>query len=124
MNDSWKNSAKFGCVLGIIGGIVAMIALVICFEPQNDAILTMSLCMLAAVLFFGLAGGFSSTGQWSWRVLMFMCFVTAGIMIGGTMAAYFELWFGAIETVIVVLIAFCALSSSTKHYLERPRDSF
>jgi len=117
------NNSKMGCGLGILGGVICMVGLVLFLEVAQSAIVTMSLYMLAAVLFFALAGAFSRTGQWSWKVLMFMAFVTAGIVLGGTIVGYYDFWFGFIETVIGILIIAVGALGDTKKYLTRPRDA-
>lgn len=117
------SNSKLGCGLGILGGIICMIGLVLYFEAAQSAIVTMSLYMLAAVLFFALAGAFSQTGQWSWNVLMFMAFVTTGIILGGTIAGYYDFWFGFIETIVGILIIAVGALGDTKKFLARPRDA-
>ena len=116
-----SNTIKTGCALGIIGGIVAMIGLVLYLEVDNSAVVTMSVYMLAAVLFFALAGAFSMNSQWSWKVLMFMNFVTLGIIIGGAIADYYNMWWAVVEAVIGILIVIVSVSGETKMWLTEPR---
>ena len=115
-----SNTIKTGCALGIIGGIVAMIGLVLYLEVDNSAVVTMSVYMLAAVLFFALAGAFSMNSQWSWKVLMFMNFVTLGIIIGGAIADYSNMWWAVVEAVIGILIVICSVSGGPKTWLTEP----
>ena len=115
-----SNTIKTGCALGIIGGIVAMIGLVLYLEVDNSAVVTMSVYMLAAVLFFALAGAFSMNSQWSWKVLMFMNFVTLGIIIGGAIADYYNMWWAVVEAVIGILIVIVSVSGETKIWLTEP----
>ncbi|MDD2627168.1 MAG: hypothetical protein PHT00_02910 [Candidatus Methanomethylophilus sp.] len=121
-NIIWKSSAKVGCGLSIIAGIIAMIGLAVYFRPEQGAVLSMAVILLSAALFFGLAGGFTQTAQWSPKVLMFMCFVTAGVIIGGTVAGYYDLWFGGIETVMAILIAACACLKPVRMFITHVQE--
>jgi len=110
-----------GFVFGILGGLVAMFSLVYCYyTPDQFELMNISLSMLSAVLFFAIAGAFTKTGQWSQNILMFMAFVTAGIMVAGTFVDYYPLWFGIIETAIAALIIAVASSTAVKRRLEVP----
>lgn len=99
-----SNTVKAGCVLGLVGGIIAMIGLIFFLKEETYAITTMGVYMLAAVMFFALAGAYSATSQWSWKVLMFMNFLTLGVIIGGAIADYYNAAWAAIEAVIGILI--------------------
>lgn len=115
-----SKTIKAGCAFGLIGGIVAMIGLVLFLKVEENAVVTMGVYMLAAVLFFAIAGAFGKNSQWSWKVLMFMDFVTLGIIIGGTVAGYFDVWWAVIETAIGIIIVAISNSANSRLWLSEP----
>ncbi len=118
-----SKTIKAGCVFGLIGGIVAMIGLVLFFEAEESAVVTMAVYMLVAVLFFAIAGAFGKHSQWSWKVLMFMDFVTLGIVIGGAVAEYFDVWWAVVEAAIGVILVVISNTSGSRTWLSEPRTA-
>ena len=116
----FPGSMKIGMCMGLLGGLVAFFAMAFLLDINNEPLKTMAVCLLVAVLYFALAGGFSKTSQWNQNVLMAYCFITIGVMIGVTIVEYVPLWFGVIELVLGVIALIASLAGGAKTYLNNP----
>ncbi|MDR2845800.1 MAG: hypothetical protein LBV63_00800 [Candidatus Methanoplasma sp.] len=110
-----------GLVLGIAGGFISVAYLAIFFEANVDNALIMGGYLLTAVLFFALAGAFTQNGPWSWNVLLFMTFLTAGAIAALVIGSYVDLYAGAVLVAIDVLIVLDLLFPSAKVWLDGAR---
>ena len=116
----FPGSMKIGMCMGLLGGLVAFFAMAFLFDIDDEPLQTMAICLLVAVLYFALAGGFSKTSQWNQNVLTAYCFITIGVMFGVTIVEYIPLWFGVIELVLGVIALAAGLAGSSKMYLNNP----
>lgn len=119
MKMAFPGSMKCGLAAGILGGLVSFFAMAYTFKPDmEDAIISMGLLLLIAVMFFAIAGGFSKTSQWTQNVLLGFCLLTIGVSAAVLLIGYVPQWFSAIEIVLAVLATACAYLGTTGHYLE------
>ncbi|MCH3978172.1 MAG: hypothetical protein LKJ94_04255 [Candidatus Methanomethylophilus sp.] len=122
-----NSTIKAGQALGIIGGIIAVIGLVLYLDLEGDGAMdslgTAALMLLVMCLSFALAGAFGMHGQWNWNLLMFMNFLTLGVIAGATAAQYFELWFGCVEFVCIALICVISYSKDGKLWTAEPHEA-
>lgn len=110
---------KCGLAAGLLGGLVSFFAMAYTFKPDmDDAIVSMGLLLLIAVMFFAIAGGFSKTSQWPQSVLLGFCLLTAGVSVATFFIGYIPQWISAIEIVLAVLATAFAYLGTTGHYLE------
>ena len=115
---NFPGAMKAGMAVGLFGGLVAFFAMAFLFNTDDEPLLTMGLCLLIAVLYFALAGGFSKTSQWTQNVLIAYSFITTAAVLGIFIADLIPLWFAVIELVLGILaIAFASLGGS-KAYLD------
>ncbi len=68
--------------------------------------------LLVSLLFFGLAGGISTKGQWTWNVTMFMIFLTATIAVMACISEMFDPLVGFALLLFSLILA--ALTSTKK----------
>jgi len=117
MISSIPTSAKFGCAVGLLGGFASMVAMALFFVPEKDALITMGLYMIGAVLFFAIAGGFSNYAQWSWKVLVFMIFMTLGITVTCTAVEYIDVSYSVASIILLAVLLLTAYNSNVKEWL-------
>ncbi len=108
-----------GCGLGLIGGVASIICLAVFYTSEPDTLLNMALYMLIACLFFGIAGAFTKTGQWGWRMITFMALLTIGLIAMFTVCKYFDVYAGIILAAIALLIVAVVSFPSSKKWLSR-----
>lgn len=102
-----RNGSNAGMILAGIGGIIAMIGLAVFFDSNIAAgttIARLGIILLIAAMFFALSGAFSKTGQWTAKGLTFFAFLTTAVVAGATLAGIIDVYFGAIEIVVAVLV--------------------
>ena len=110
---------KAGLFVGLIGGLLSFFAMAYTFSPDmDDALVSMGILLLIAVMFFAIAGGFSKTSQWTQNVLLGFSLLTVGVSVASMVIGYVPLWISAIETVLAVAAVFFAYLGKTGHYLE------
>lgn len=117
MNTLPRN-IKAGCILGYIGGLISMVCLVLFFKPEEAAVETMGMYVLIAVLFFAMAGAFTKTGQWSWRILVFMCFVTIAIIGGLMIWGDVDYYAGSVLIAVAILMLACIALPTSKDWID------
>jgi uncharacterized membrane protein YfcA len=121
-----SNTLRVGQVLGIIGGVIAVIGLVLFLDLEEDdaadSLILAALLLLVMCMCFALAGAFTKNRQWSWKMLMFMDFLTLGVIAGATVAEYFELWFGCVEFAVVTCIFLVAYTRDAKDWTAEPHQ--
>ena len=113
-------SMKAGMAVGLLGGLDAFFAMAYLLQINNDTLRTMSVCLLIAVLYFAMAGGFSKTSQWKQSVLLAYCFITFGVIFGAALIQYIPLWFAIIEGVLALVAIIASLSGGAEEYLNNP----
>ena len=86
---------KKAFALGVIGGVVAFIAMIDTFAFETDAIVGACVNMLVAVLFFAVAGAFRTHGPGGWGTVVFMATIATASAIGATVFGSLNIWFGA-----------------------------
>lgn len=75
------NKANLGAIIGILGGISAIILMAFRFEVSGVSIGFISAYMLIAALFFAIGGSFTNNGQWTHKVAILMGYVTLGVIL-------------------------------------------
>ncbi|MDY0293138.1 MAG: hypothetical protein RBQ77_01000 [Candidatus Methanomethylophilaceae archaeon] len=113
---------KTAGMLGMLGGVICIVGMVLGFAPETEAVVNMGLCMLAAVLFFAVAGAFRSGGPWTWDTLMLMTFLCAGVTVAVTVLGSFELYLGALLVLISVILILVAACPNTKRWITADRN--
>lgn len=113
-------TVKLGCALAIFGGIMSFVGMVLDLKIENSALAVMGLYMLSAALFFGVAGGLTGHGQWSWNFLMFMGFLTLGVVVAGAIGDYFNIYVAVVQAALAILVIASSSASGTKAWLSEP----
>ncbi|MCL2031746.1 MAG: hypothetical protein FWH45_00355 [Methanomassiliicoccaceae archaeon] len=119
--ETVPKNVKIGGALGLLGGVVAVVCMAVFFEAEESALMKMGACMLTAVMFFALAGGFAKGGQWSWNVLLLMTFLTIGAAGSSVILGAIDLYVGVILVVIGVLIVANLAVPASKNWADRIR---
>ena len=119
--ENLSRIVKIGSALGFIGGIVSLLCMVIFFEAEDSALTLMGTYLLIAVMFFALAGGLSKGGQWSWNVVLFMTFLTIGVIGMAVVMEVVDLYVGILLGAIGVLIVASLSTPSSKTWANRTR---
>jgi len=112
---------KMGSALGFLGGVISIFCLAIFFTADNSALSAMGVYMLAAIMFFALAGGLARNGQWSWSVLLLMTFLTISCVGCSVIFSAMDLYAGIILVVIGALIVMSLALPSSKTWANRMR---
>jgi len=110
--------AKGGCVVALIGGIIAVAGLALYFKPANEAVTDLAFYMLVAVLFFAMAGGFVSNNQWNQNVFLFMGFLTVAVIVACTVTEHFDIVWAVVEAAVAVVVIAIGYSSGVKNWIE------
>lgn len=119
MKMEFPGSMKAGLTVGLLGGLLSFFAMAYTFKPDmNDAILSMGILLLIAVMFFAIAGGFSKTSQWNQNVLLGFSLLTVGVSVATLVTGYVPAWFSAVEIVLALAAVFFAYSGKTGRFLE------
>lgn len=113
---------KYGFGLGILGGLIAIVASIFALDINVSSTFThVSLDLLVAVLFFGVGGAFASGGPGNWNAVAIMAALTTGAVIVVSLYGSMELWFAIVLTIIGVLTMIVANSSKTGRWIRKDR---
>jgi len=112
---------KVGSALGFAGGFISIACLAIFFAVNDNTLITVGAYMLIAVMFFGLAGGLTKGGQWTWNVLLLMTFLTLGVVCGGVVFNAVDLYAGVVLVVVGALIIVSIAMPSSRIWANRLR---
>ncbi len=113
---------KYGFGLGILGGLIAIVASIFALDINVSSTFThVSLDLLVAVLFFGVGGAFASGGPGNWNAVAIMAALTTGAVIVVSLYGSMELWFAIVLTIIGVLTMIVATSSKTGRWIRKDR---
>jgi hypothetical protein len=111
MFDNKPTTIAAASGLAAVGGIAAMVASFIVFDPAGeDMVLKTGTLLLISAMFFGIAGGISSRGQWGWKASTFMAFLCAAVIVAACVYGAIGLEIGAAMFIIAVIAA--ALTST------------
>jgi hypothetical protein len=119
--ETMPKNVRLGGALGLLGGVICIVCMALFFRAEDGALTEMGACMLTAVMFFALAGGFYKGGQWSWNVLLLMTFLTIGAVGGSVIVGAMDLYAGAILVMIGALIVVILSMPSSKIWANRMR---
>lgn len=115
---------KYGFGLGIIGGLIAIVASIVVLDLSVSSSITyVSLNLLVAVLFFGVGGAFVSGGPGNWSVVTIMAALTTGVVIAASLYGSMDLWFGIVLAIIGAFTIIVASSSKTGRWIKTDRLS-
>ncbi|MCL2509883.1 MAG: hypothetical protein FWF07_02250 [Methanomassiliicoccaceae archaeon] len=112
---------KVGSALGFAGGFISVACLAIFFAVSDNTLIAMGAYLLIAVMFFGLAGGLTKGGQWTWNVLLLMTFLTLGVVGGAVVFAAVDLYAGIVLGVVGALIIISLAMPSSRIWANRMR---
>lgn len=113
---------RYGFGLGILGGLIAIVASTFALDINVSSTFThVSLNLLVAVLFFGVGGAFASGGPGNWNTVTIMAALTTGVVIAVSMYGSMDFWFAMVLTVIGVLTMIAATSSKTGRWIRKDR---
>ncbi len=118
MIDKRPKIVKFGFLLGILGGLLAILASIYAFDSTEDSVINVGVCLLVMIFFLMLGGGFAPKGNGTWGVLTGVAAVTAGICISMILYGNVDKWLGSAMTVIAILIVFIAANRNTGRWIE------
>ncbi|MCL2149009.1 MAG: hypothetical protein FWH47_06710 [Methanomassiliicoccaceae archaeon] len=119
--ETIPKSVRIGSALGLLGGVAAVASMAVFFRAEDGALLDMGACMLAAVLFFALAGGLSKGGLWSWNVLLLMTFLTIGVAGSLVIVGAIDAYVGVFLAAIGALIAASLIAPASRNWADRIR---
>jgi len=112
---------KMGSAFGFLGGVISIFCLAIFFTADSDMLSVMGVYMLAAVMFFALAGGLARNGPWSWNVLLLMTFLTISCVGCSVIFGSMDLYAGIVLVLIGALIVLSLAMPSSKIWTNRMR---
>lgn len=118
MNPNLPNGIKAACGLSLFGGILSIAYLALFYESSEGFIAVSAFYMLAAVLFFALAGAFVKGGQWKWGVALLVSFLNIGVVVACIAAGYFDQAAGALLIVLNVCIVVLATMPASRRWLD------
>ena len=113
---------KYGFGLGILGGLIAIVASIGVLDLDVSSSITyVSLNLLVAVLFFGVGGAFASGGPGSWSTVTVMAAFTTGVVVAVTLYGSMSLWFGIVLAVIGIFIILVAADPKVGRWIKTDR---
>jgi len=119
--ETMPNNIKIGVALGFLGGVISIAFMAIFFKPEEIAIAEEGVCLLIAVMFFALAGGFAKGGQWSWDMMMLMTFLTTGVIVCSVIVKLLNVYAGVMLVAICALIVVVLSMTASKTWMNRMR---
>ena len=109
-------------VLGVIGGIVALAAMVNGYSSNEDNLFWgVGLGLLITVLFFASAGFLFPNSKGTFGALIVICLINAVAIILAIVLNAFSVWFGIALIVIEVLFLACVAAGKTDKWIEFDR---
>ncbi|MGN1045193.1 MAG: hypothetical protein ACI4Q9_04475 [Candidatus Methanomethylophilaceae archaeon] len=82
-----------GALVAALGGAATIGAMAMMVDlTKADMIGQVCYYLLTAVMFFAVAGGFKSNGQWPVELMIVMNFVVIGLLIVGAILSVFDIW--------------------------------
>ncbi len=104
-----------GTAVGLIGGIVALVAMFYAWNGTLESTTSVGLNMLVAVMFFGVAGCFTKYTPVPGATVLVLSAVCEAFVIIAMLYNSMELWMGAVLAVLgIVNILFAACPTVTK----------
>ncbi len=107
---------------GLLGGVISIIAMSFAFDGSESSLLKISLCMLCAVFFFAVAGGFRSGGPWNGELLLLMTFICAGTVIASYILGALTLFFTVVLVILAVVMILVGACPKTKRWIISDRN--
>ena len=105
-----------GALVAALGGAATIGAMAMMVDlTKPDMIGQVCYYLLTAVMFFAVAGGFKSNGQWPVELMIVMNFVVIGLLIVGAILSVFNIWVMVgllVMAVFVLATVLTCLSSS------------
>lgn len=101
---------KAGATLGVLGGIVALVAMAASWSGGIDSMPLVGLNMLAAVMLFAAAGTFTKYSPVSGNTAVVISAMAAAVIAIGMLYGATELWISAVMLILsigCILVAAC-----------------
>ena len=99
------NKMKIGCALGMLGGVVSLAAMAYSWTGVLDDMYAVGLNMLAAVMFFAVAGTFTKYSPVCGNTVLVISGLAMAVAIVGALYNATFLW----VSILLALIAVCCI---------------
>lgn len=114
--ESRPTSLNVGALFAALGGVGAIITMILVVDLQaDDAIGKTCYMLLLAIVMFAVAGGFKKNGQWPIELMIIMTFAAIALIVVGVILKIFGIWVMIsllIDAIIVMASVLGCLSSS------------
>ncbi len=121
MIDKRPKVVRFGFFLGILGGLLAMLASIYAYDSTEASVVNVGVCLLVMIFFLMLGGGFAPKGNGTWGVLTGIAAITAGICIAMILYGNVDKWLGSAMAVVAMLIVLVAANKNTGRWIRTNR---
>lgn len=121
MIDKRPKVVKFGFLLGILGGLLAILASIYAYDSTESSVINVGICLLVMILFLMLGGGFAPNGNGTWGVVTGIAAVTTGICIAMILYGNIDKWLGSAMAVIAMVIVLVAANRKTGLWIKANR---
>ena len=121
MTDRRPKVVKLGFFLGIVGGLLAILASIYAYDSTENSVVNVGVCLLVMILFLMLGGGFAPNGNGTWGVLTGIAAITAGLCISMILYGNVDKWLGSAMAIIAVLIVLVAANRNTGRWIRTDR---
>lgn len=112
---------KAGMALGILGGMIALVAMAASWTGDIDSMPLVGVNMLIAVMFFAAAGTFTGYSPVSGNTSVVISALAAAVIIIGMLYASTELWISAIMLIVSVGCILVAACPNVTHWIDSNR---
>lgn len=115
------NYMKAGVALGMLGGVISMIALAYSWTGDLDGLYGAGLNMLCAAMFFAVAGTFTSHSPVPGNTAIALCAVAIAAAVVDMLYDGTLLWIGGLLVVIGAVCLLIAAHPGTTHWIDANR---
>lgn len=116
------NKMKIGVALGMLGGIIALVAMAYAWNGTVDSMYTVGMNMLTAVMFFAVAGTFTKYAPVCGNTVLVISALAMAVTVIG---ALYSATFLAVSVVLAIIAVCCILVGAcpnTSHWVDSNRN--